>query len=114
MKSKERKENSNKVILNENKIKNNNLNDSINKTENYKIENNDENNYEFDKNHNNFNNLTPSYDFDNNNHIIEKNSSENLKIHLTFEQLIMAYNQFEDNNNKKEIIGGIIQNLSSE
>lgn len=54
-------------------------------------------------------------DINNINHILNENSaSDNLKIHLTLEQLILSYNKFEDNNNKKEIIGGIIQPLSTE
>ena len=97
MNSKARKEKSTK-----NENKNKNQNDLTNKTENFNTEP-----------YQNTQTNPAANDLDNNNHIIE-DIPEDLNVHLLLEQLIMAYNQFDDNDNKKQIMGGIIQNLKTE
>jgi len=66
--------------------------------------------YEFENNLNNEGNIDNNqYDY-----INHDNSPTHLKNLFVIEELNLAYNKFEDNNNKKEIIRGILQNLSPE
>jgi hypothetical protein len=82
-----------------NNIINNNLNESD-------FSNNRENEF-----NNNFENLNVESQ---SNYIHYENSPGHLKNLFIIEELIMAFNKFEDNNNKKEIIKGILQHLSNE
>lgn len=64
------------------------------------------------------NNEIESLKFNNNlqniNQSIFENPETNLRNLFVIEELIVAYNKFDDNMNKKEIIRGILQNLSNE
>ncbi len=64
---------------------------------------------EFNNNLENFNNILENQ----NNYIKYENSPSHLKNLFVIEELILAFNKFEDNNNKKEIIKGILQHLSN-